>query len=406
VNAEFQDAEESVPPTRRIALAFALAAVTAVGALAWLSWQALLPQPQLANPNAELQRIVSEFVANDPSIKNCVVSVMRGDGSLAWSGAAGMAGDARLAPMTGDTPIYIASVTKLYTATVIMILNDMHMLSIDEPVARYLPEPLIGKIDVYDGRDYSNKITIRELLAQRSGLADYDTDKSSDGKSLFDLFLAAPTRRWTVDDTIARTRQLASKYPPGTATSYSDTNFQLLGKVIEAVTGKPLDVVYADLIFRPLGLDHSWLVGHPPTQQVAIAPADVYLNDRNISEIRANGSYWADGGIVSTADEMNAFLKALKEGRLVRPDTLATMHKWRNWRFPLQYGYGTMYLALPRPLAALTGLPPLWGHSGSTGSFLYYAKKLDLYLAGSIDQAGSTIKPFMLMREIISVAAR
>jgi hypothetical protein len=55
-------------------------------------------------------------------------------------------------------------------------------------------------------------------------------------------------------------------------------------------------------------------------------PADVFLNDSNITPIRSNGAYWADGGIISTADEMNRFLMALKTGRLIRPATLAIMH--------------------------------------------------------------------------------
>jgi len=78
------------------------------------------------------------------------------------------------------------------------------------------------------------------------------------------------------------------------------------------------------------------------------------------------------------------------------------MHNWHQWQFPLQYGLGTMYFALPPPFAQLTGLAPMWGHSGTTGSFLYYASDPDLFLAGTIDQAESKAKPFMLMRRIIS----
>lgn len=185
---------------------------------------------------------------------------------------------------------------------------------------------------------------------------------------------------WTPDETIARARdELKPRFAPGTETSYSDTNYQLLGRVIESVTGKPLHGVFEDLIFRPLGLEHTWMVGHRrPAVAASPRPAAVLLGDTDITETRANGAYWADGGIVSTAADRNLFLKALKEGRIISASSLQQMHDWRKMSFPLEYGYGTMGFALPRPIRAITGIPPLWGHSGSTGSFLYYAQDLDL----------------------------
>jgi CubicO group peptidase (beta-lactamase class C family) len=175
-----------------------------------------------------------------------------------------------------------------------------------------------------------------------------------------------------------------------------------LGKVIEAVTGKPLQIVYEDFIFRPLNLKHTWLVGRSQPQAAPSPhPADVFFKDRNITKIRSNGSYWADGGMVSTAEEMIIFLKALNEGKIIRKDTLESMHQWRKLRFPLQYGYGTMYFKLPPLMTKVMKMSPLWGHSGTTGSFLYFSNEQNLYLAGSINLVDSNIKPFMLMSKVM-----
>ncbi len=212
--------------------------------------------------NQELEYLVSGLVQKDKSVRNCVLSVMKGDGSFSWSGAAGIASQNGQVPMTKDTPIYIASITKLYTATAIMRLYEKGALSLDDPMSRYLPEELIQGIHVYKGKDYSHEITIKELLSHTSGIADYYAEKPKGGKSLFDLFLEEPKRSWTVDQTIERVRKdLEPNFPPGTDASYSDTNFQLLGKVIESVTGKPLHTIYTDFFFRPLGLRHTWLTG-------------------------------------------------------------------------------------------------------------------------------------------------
>ncbi|MGZ6219667.1 MAG: serine hydrolase domain-containing protein [Syntrophales bacterium] len=330
---------------------------------------------------------------------------MKSDGSFSWSGAAGIASQDGQVPMTKDTPIYIASITKLYTATVIMRLYKKGALSLDDPMSRYLSKELIQGIHVYKGKDYSYEITIKELLSHTSGIADYYTERPKGGKNLFELFLERPERSWTVDETIERARKdLRPNFQPGTDASYSDTNFQLLGKVIEAVTGKPLHIVYEDFIFRPLGLKHTSLIGRSEAQLApSAAPADIFYKDMNITKTRSNGAYWAEGGIVSTAAEMIIFLKALNEGRVVSGETLKLMHNWHKLQFPLQYGYGTMYFKLPRFISMVMKVPRLWGHSGSTGSFLYYSADLDLYMAGTINQTESQSKPFLLMIKAIRV---
>jgi len=359
--------------------------------------------PSFDNVNQELDYLVSNLVEKDKSIKNCILAVMKGDGSFAWSGAAGIASQDGQGPMTKDTPIYIASITKLYTATAIMRLYEKGALSLDDPMAKYLPEEFIQGIHVYEGKDYSSEITIKQLLSHTSGIADYYTEKPKGGNSLVEIFLEEPERSWTVDETIERARKdLQPNFPPGTAASYSDTNFQLLGKIIEAVTGKQLHTVFEEFFFRPLGLKHTWLIGHSQPQVAPSAqPADVFDKDMNITKTRSNGAYWADGGIVSTAEEMIIFLKALKEGRIVSSDTLKLMHNWHKLHFPLQYGYGTMYVKFPRFMNVVMKVPPLWGHSGSTGSFLYYSEDLNLYLAGTIDQTASQSKPFRLISKVI-----
>jgi D-alanyl-D-alanine carboxypeptidase len=355
------------------------------------------------NLNQEMEYLVSGLVEKDKSVRNCVLSVMKGDGSFSWSGAAGIARQDGQVPMTKDTLIYVASITKLYTATAIMRLYEKGALSLDDPIGRYLPKELIRGIHVYKGKDYSHEITIKELLSHTSGIADYYTEKPKGGKNLFELFLEKPERSWTVDETIERARNdLRPNFQPGTDASYSDTNFQLLGKVIEAVTGKSLHTVYEDFIFRPLTLKHTWLIGHPEPQPAPSAtPADVFYKDMNISKTRSNGAYWADGGIVSTAEEMIIFLKGLNEGRIISGDTLKLMHHWHKLQFPLQYGYGTMYFKLPWVITKVMRVPLLWGHSGSTGSFLYYSDDLNLYIAGSINQVESKSKPFRLMLRVM-----
>jgi D-alanyl-D-alanine carboxypeptidase len=356
--------------------------------------------PSFDDENQELENVVTHQVEGGMQIRSCVLAVMKGDGSFAWAGAAGVADPDGRGPMTADTPIYFASVTKLYTAAAVMRLYEQGALALDDPMAVYLSDGLVRGIHVYRGKDYSREITVEQLLAHTSGIADYYEEKPKGGLSLYEMFLADPERSWTVEETIDRARDdLEPHFPPGTAASYSDTNFQLLGKILEAVTGKPLEKVYDEFFFRPLGLKHTWLAAYSePRTAPSAAPADVFAGDVDITKIRSNGAYWADGGIVSTVKDSIVFLQALQEGRIIRKDTLELMHTWRPLKnLPFQYGYGTMYL----PFSSIMGMdaPPLWGHSGSTGSFLYYSEDLDLYVAGTINQTENPVAPFLMMMD-------
>ena len=351
--------------------------------------------------NQKLEDLVSELVEKDSSVRNCVISVLKDDSFYFWSVAAGNASQDDQLPMTKETQIYIASITKTYTAAVIMKLYENGIISLDDPISKYLPEALYRGIHIYKGKDYSDKITIEQLLSHTSGIADYYSEKSKAGKSLFEFFLEDPERKWTVDETIEWARkELEPNFPPGTGASYSDTNFQLLGKLIEIVTGKSLHEVYDDFLFEPLGLKHTWLTGYSKsTLNISMTPADVFYNNKIINNVRSNGSYWADGGIISTAEECIIFLKALNEGHIIDRSTLKLMHNWHELEFPLKYGYGTMHFELPPS----QNIPSLWGHSGSTGSFLYYSEEWNIYVAGTIDQVEARFTPFKLMISVMQV---
>jgi D-alanyl-D-alanine carboxypeptidase len=352
---------------------------------------------------SRLETIISSFAGK--SSGDCVLSVMKGDGSFSWTCSSGHATNQNNEVLANEIPVFISSVTKLYTATVMMKLFEMNLLSLDDTISKYLQLDLIKGIQVYNGRDYSNQITIKELLAHTSGIADYYTEKSKGGRSLFEIIISNPDRTWTIDETIERARDsLKSHFEPGMGTYYSDTNYQLLGKIIEKVTQKPLYMVYEDFIFKPLGLRHTWLIGSTENQTASSEPpADIFYKNEVITRTRSNGAYWADGGIVSTAPEMIIFLKALNEGKIVSKGTLVLMHNWHKWRFPIRYGFGTMYFKLPPLMTKISNLTPLWGHSGSTGSFLYFSEDLDLYMAGSLNEVGSDVKPFKLMSGVMKI---
>lgn len=362
-------------------------------------------QPKFNNTSEELDYLLNDTVKRNKPIQNAMLYVMKGDGSFTWSGAAGMASQSSQVPMTINTPTYLASVTKLYVATVVMRLYELGMLRLDDPMAKYLSDDLIHGLNDYQGHDYSDEITIEQLLAHTSGIPDYYDEKGNDGLTLFEIFKANQQRQWNVEDQIARARDdMTPKFKPGEKASYSDTNYQLLGMIIEKVTGKPLQEVFVEFIFQPLGLKHTWLVGvtHPQEESMA-AIADVFSGDEDITQMRSSPFYWADGGLISTPEDEVLFLKALNEGRIIKKDTLELMHHWQPIKNtgPFQYGYGTMEVALPSAVSWAVDVLPVWGHTGSVGSFLYYSPSQDIYVAGTINQTEDNMTALMLMIKAI-----
>lgn len=355
---------------------------------------------------AKLQDFVNNTVKKDKSIHNALLAISTGDGKFSWSGAAGIANKENQISMTPDTPYFIASITKLFTATIIMKLYEEKKINLDDTIVNILPETLVKGIHTYKGVDYTDSITIKHLLSHTSGIADYYLEKPKGGKSFFDLILGNPEKSYTVDQTISIARdKLKANFEPGKKAKYSDTNFQLLGKIIELVVGKELHQIYLEFIISPLELNNTWLYKRSdPIDKTKMTAAEFYYKDKKISDNKPLESSWADGGLISTTNDCLTFLQALFTGKIINKETtLPLMHQWRKIGFPLKYGFGTMKIELPASMTMGKKLPPLIGHLGSTGTFLLYTKDLDMYFAGTINQASSPSKPVKLVAKLLNM---
>ena len=359
--------------------------------------------------SVQLQCLVSGAVGKDGSVRSVELAVARGDGSYSWAGAAGVANPRGKVRVTAETPIYMASVTKVYIASLVMLLSERKLLALDDPMAKYLPAAPVHGIDVYHGHDYSGQVTVRQLVSMTSGLPDYYVEKGPDGKTGFDLFVADPAKTWTPEEMINRARTaLKPHFAPGHGLYYSDTNYQLLGRIIERVTHTSLANALRRYMLGPLKLRHTWLTGTPEPQGLP-APAHVFDQQRDITKVRSE-DYWADGGLVSTPTDMIAFLKALKDGRIISAASLRTMQTWHardgSPTPPIpgtKYGYGLWDLQMSGPTSVLNGVMPSWGATGSTGSFLYYSPDRDLYIAGTGNSTSFGATQFILMGAVMTL---
>ena len=143
--------------------------------------------------------------------------------------------------MTPDTPYYIGSVTKMYTAAIVLGLYQENRIDLDAPITRYLPASLT------------------QLISQSSGLADFETGRPRGGKSVLEELKAGRDRAISTAEAMEIVRSLPPRFAPGTPgkAHYSNANYRLLGAIVESVTGKPMAASFQDRIFGPLGLQHT-----------------------------------------------------------------------------------------------------------------------------------------------------
>lgn len=307
-----------------------------------------------------------------------VLCVEKGDSSVSWVGGAGNI-------EAGDR-YFIASVTKLYVTAVMLMLRADNRLTFSDKIYNYFPESLVSGLHVLGGVDYTKEITVAHLLSNTSGIPDYFYYDKSQGDAVASLTLG-DDQPWPLDKAVQRAKTLKPKFKPGQKgkVHYSDTNYQLLGGIIEKVTGKWVGDVFQEYIFGPLGLEDTYAyrdIGDT-------TPVPIYYKDREIHAPRYLASVTAEGGIVSTAKETMAFLKAFFQGFFFPPGVIAGLKEnWNMIYFPGQFyfGLGLEKLWTPWFLSPFKPVKEVLGFWGQTGAFAFYHPGSDLYFSGTVNQ--------------------
>jgi D-alanyl-D-alanine carboxypeptidase len=338
---------------------------------------------------SKFQTIINKTIDNK-SVFGTILTVEKGNES--WTGSAGN--------LTNEQPYFIASTTKLYITALILKLKADGKLLLDDKISKYLTQEIMHKLHIYKGVNYSDTLTISNLLAHTSGLPDYFEDKGADGKSLLQKLQEGADQSWTFEQAVEMSKKMPPEFAPNTKgkAHYSDTNFQLLGKIIENIYGKTIAEVMQEVIFQPLGLKQTYMYADAADK----TPAVMYFKNKPLDICKAMTSFGADGGIVSTSEETMVFLKAFFNGTFFPKTYLPELYKWNSVMFPLEYGVGIMKFQLPSIFTLFRKMPAFIGHSGLSGAFAYYIPEKDVFLAGTVNQIHNPGTSYKMLIQIVN----
>lgn len=281
-----------------------------------------------------------------------------------WIGASGKADLHNNIDMQPCHISRVGSTVKMFTATVIFKLIEEGKINIDDKISSYLSGDCIDRIE------NAEKATIRQLLNHSSGIYNYIQNLQFQTASLNDLL-----KEWKADDLLKYAYNKSANFQPDEDVSYSNTNYILLGLLIEKIEDKPLYQVFDEKLFTPLGLNSTQFAGlnHVP-DGIVRGYIDIYSNLQVIESTYYSGwdYYTADGGLISNAYDMNVFFRALMHGEIVSLNSLNTMLTFKTPKttdadfFPIYYGLGIFKIETPQGIAYM--------HSGD--AIGYYANML------------------------------
>ena len=280
----------------------------------------------------------------------------RGATGIAVVSGAGARAEAVWVPASAlDEPAYLAySITKTFTATLMLQLRDEQRLTLDDRLARWFPRI-----------DRSDRISLGQLLNHSAGIPDYGWLDS-----YHDAVRASPSSPWSFERLTAETFEKGLLFDPGSSWAYSNPGYMLLKRIAEDVTGTPYGALIGERIARPLGLLRTF-VPESVSDLSALAPAvsPALASDGAIREVRDHyHPGWVSHGVVaSTPSDIARFFDALFFGGLLSAQSLhemttlvpigpAAAASASRWRRP---GYGLGIMGDPE-----SSWGRLWGHNG------------------------------------------
>ena len=305
--------------------------------------------------------------------------------------------------ITVNHPVRTASNTKTFVAAAVLRLYEQSRLDLDASISKHLLSE--HQLMLQKAGYNIAAITPRQLLSHTSGLFDY-----VDTPVFMHAFVNTPQRHWTRTDQLQVAITEGAPYgQPGEVFRYSDTGYNLLGEIIEQITGKPLGPALRELVnYDKLGLHTTWLESVEPVPEHALPLVHQYEGDVDTYDLHASSDLYGGGGLVSTVGDMARFMRGLFEGNIFAdPSTLNTMLA----PVPAQRGGPDYGIWQQVPGVYRLGIlaeydDRVFSHKGHFGTMAAYVPNLEMAISFSLNysrQGEDTDYRDLLLAEILKL---
>ena len=310
--------------------------------------------------NAAYQAIIDQYTQDGL----LGVSVSIADENGTWLGAGGKADIVSDVDLEVGHRFLIASISKLLTATAIFTYLDEGLLSLEDPINKWIDTEITNQIENAD------EAQIQHLLSHQSGIYDWYTFRLEADRYNEDF------NNWKQEDILEFVYGKPARFAVGTSFEYSNTNFVLLGMILEKVAEKSLKEVYQSQIFTPLNLESAHYGTQPNALSKEVVKGYYALVGRGYVEAQKlyeDELSTGDGGISINAQDLGHFMKELMAGNVLSQSSLAKMQDWFEIDEDTgggdgKNGYGLEYFVGDYGIS--------YGHTGSVDGF---SSSIDYY---------------------------
>ncbi len=288
---------------------------------------------------ASYQQIIDDFL--EAGVPGVSVTVRSPKG--VWSKAGGKADLKNNIDLTPSHTLRVGSMTKVFTATTLLILQDEGILSIDDKINTYIPSSITNHIK------NANDVTIRQLLNHTSGIHEYM------GLQTTLAIINLSIKKNSAEENLKLIYNKKASFAPGTDKEYCNSNYLLAALVIKYATGKTANEVVQEKIIDRLGLENTYISTAEPntlSRSYYSIYDDGYMKD--VTEIDMNavgGEDMLDGGLISNSYDLAIFLEKLLKGNILSDTSLNEMEDFTevtqdlgDMDYITKYGLGLMYL--------------------------------------------------------------
>jgi D-alanyl-D-alanine carboxypeptidase len=343
-------------------------------------------------PEQHIQNLLNTYADTSTGILGIMARIEL-SGYHHWNGSTGYYDISKTSTLSPSHKFLIGSITKMFTSAMVLQLAEDGLIDLDSCLIRYLP---VNMGAVLDSIQYGNQITVYQALCHRSGIYNF-----SRSWTLIMQVFDDPSYEYKSIDILRLVRDEGKPdFIPGISYRYSNTNYILLGSLIQEIEQKSLQGVFYERIFKKLGMDDSFLSeGVLGSNQDGIAHGyDEEFGRLYDGQEFHSGTSWSAGGIVSTTADLNIFLRSLVSNSVFKNES--TFQKMVDLGDNENYGLGIII-----DDHSTEGL--YIGHGGGifgtySTAFYYFNREMTITLCITLDGSVEYISPHNLLNILLS----